>query len=236
MNVSRSTTMTDDRPELEDFTGVARLFPLPNVVLFPHVVQPLHIFEPRYRQMTADALAGDRLIAMVLLRPGWEADYEARPALHSVACLGHIGAEQQLPDGRYNLLLRGLSRARIVAEVPTAKLYRSARVELLGDETPGADESRRLRRELGTVVMPWLPEQSEACKQIQQLLDGEVPLGVVCDALGFVLPLPVENKQHLLEELEVSRRVRALLSLLSKSKPPSPDNEEREFPPGFSSN
>src|SRR6516162_1515926 len=121
--------MSDDMSALANFGGTARLFPLPNVVLFPQVVQPLHIFEPRYRQMTADALADDRLIAPVLLRPGWEADYEGQPAIYSVLCLGRVVAEQRLPDGRFNLLLRGLSRCRIVQELPGEKLYRSARVE-----------------------------------------------------------------------------------------------------------
>src|SRR5205823_14060123 len=102
--------MNDDEQALADFTGVARLFPLPNLVLFPHVVQPLHIFEPRYKQMMADALATDRLVAPVLLRPGWEDQYEDRPPIHPVACLGRVVAEQQLPDGRYNLLVRCLSR------------------------------------------------------------------------------------------------------------------------------
>src|SRR5437763_5081870 len=102
--------MKDDSAILADFRGVARLFPLPNLVLFPHVVQPLHVFEPRYRQMTADALAGDRLIALALLKSGWEDDYDAQPPIHGVGCLGRVAAEQLLPDGRYNLLLRGLSR------------------------------------------------------------------------------------------------------------------------------
>src|SRR3954470_16208806 len=100
------------------------LFPLPNVVLFPNVFLPLHVFEPRYRQMTADALAGDRLIGMVLLRPGWEPQYEGNPPVHPVACLGRIVADQRLDDGRYNLLLKGVSRARIVEEIPTSKIYR----------------------------------------------------------------------------------------------------------------
>src|SRR5256885_9707642 len=105
--------MNDDQFALGQFTGAARLFPLPNLVLFPQVVQPLHVFEQRYRQMTADALAGDRLIAMALLRPGWEADYDGRPAIHPVACLGRVVADQRLDDGRYNLLLRGLARVRV---------------------------------------------------------------------------------------------------------------------------
>src|SRR5207249_2490730 len=121
--------MNDDQHALANFPGTARLFPLPNLVLFPHVVQPLHVFEDRYRQMTADALAGDRLIAPVLLRPGWEDQYDARPAVHAVACLGRVVAEQLLADGRYNLLLRGLGRVRIIDELDDGKLYRTARAE-----------------------------------------------------------------------------------------------------------
>src|SRR6266404_347720 len=119
--------MNDDFSPLAGFCGVARLFPLPNLVLFPHVMQPLHIFEPRYRQMTADALSGDRYIAMVLPMPGWEDSYEAAPPLHPVACIGRIIAEQLLDDGRYNILLRGLARVRIVKEIHCKKMYRIAR-------------------------------------------------------------------------------------------------------------
>src|SRR5881227_3891120 len=125
--------MNDDQHALANFPGTARLFPLPNLVLFPHVVQPLHVFEPRYREMTADALAGDRLIALALLQPGWEADYEGRPAVHPIACLGRVVADQLLPDGRYNLLVRGLSRLRLLGEVPDDKPYRTARAELVAE-------------------------------------------------------------------------------------------------------
>src|SRR6266496_3253962 len=118
--------MSEPFADLSDFGGIARLFPLPNLVLFPHVMQPLHIFEPRYRQMTADALDSDRLIALALLQPGWEANYDGKPAIQGIACLGRIAAEQCLDDGRYNILLRGLSRVRIVEESPTGKLYRCA--------------------------------------------------------------------------------------------------------------
>src|SRR5436190_11964798 len=139
--------MSDASP-LADVSGTARLFPLPNLVLFPHVVQPLHIFEPRYRQMTADALAGDRLIALVLLKPGWEEDYETRPAVHPVACLGRVVADQLLDDGRYNLLVRGLSRVRLLGEAPNGKLYRTAQAELLHNEPPAVlAEAKRLRHE-----------------------------------------------------------------------------------------
>src|SRR5437868_12939738 len=98
--------MSSDKLTPDD--GVIRLFPLPKLVLFPGAMQPLHIFEPRYRQMTADALAGDRLIAMVLPRPGWEKDYYGRPAIHTTACIGTITSDQRLDDGRFNILLRGV--------------------------------------------------------------------------------------------------------------------------------
>src|SRR5437660_754635 len=107
----------EDAADLQNFSGTARLFPLPNLVLFPALVQGLHIFEPRYRQMTADALAGDRLIALALLRPGWEAHYAGKPDLYTVACLGKIVGDEQLADGRYNLQVRGLRRVRIVREI-----------------------------------------------------------------------------------------------------------------------
>src|SRR5690242_12247012 len=110
------------------------LFPLPNVVLFPRAVLPLHIFEERYKEMTADALAGDRRIAMALLRPGWEKNYYARPAIEPVVCVGRILSCEKLPDGKYNFLLEGVRRAVVGREVGD-KSYRTAEVAAL-DETP----------------------------------------------------------------------------------------------------
>src|SRR5260221_6462218 len=87
------------------------LFPLPNVVLLPRAVLPLHIFEERYKQMTADVLRGHRQIAMALLNRGWEKDYYGRPAIEPVVCVGTILSHERLPDGRYNFLLQGHTRA-----------------------------------------------------------------------------------------------------------------------------
>ncbi len=229
--------MNDDLAALAQFAGTARLFPLPNVVLFPHVMQPLHIFERRYRQMTADALGGDRLIAMALLRPGYEADYEGRPPLYPVVCLGRIVAEQQLDDGRFNILLRGLSRGRIEEEIETGKLYRSARLELLADTGALSEvQSVELRRLLTNRATPWLPGKGPASAELQRLLENDVSLGALCDLLGFILPLPIEVKQGLLAELDVERRAQDLLGLLETHEPPVSTSEERPFPPSFSSN
>jgi Lon protease-like protein len=124
---------------------VIPLFPLPNVVLFPRVSLPLHVFEPRYKKMVADALAGPQLIGMTLLRPGWEADYQGRPAIYASGCVGRIEKCDELEHGRYNILLKGLSRFRIVEE-HGGEPYRLATVQLL-DEEPGdpviLEEARR---------------------------------------------------------------------------------------------
>src|ERR1700741_2500528 len=92
------------------------IFPLPNVVLFPNVFLPLHIFEDRYRAMVGDALDEDRIIGMVLLRPGWESPYEGRPAVYPVGCAGLITHAERLPDGRYNIVLQGIEKFRIQDE------------------------------------------------------------------------------------------------------------------------
>jgi uncharacterized protein len=127
----------------EDFSGVARLFPLPNLVLFPHVLQPLHVFEPRYRALVEEAMAADRLIAMALLEPGWEPDYEGRPPVSGIACLGRITTAQRLDNGRYNILLAGLKRVRLLRELPAKKLFREAQVDLYDDFYPAGGAIQR---------------------------------------------------------------------------------------------
>src|SRR5687767_1157699 len=117
------------------------IFPLPNVVLFPQVFLPLHVFEPRYREMTADALGGDRIIGMVLLRPGWEGDYDGRPPVYPVGCAGVITHAERLSDGRYNIVLRGIEKFRIVSE-DNSRSYRVAEVEPIREPPAELDRDR----------------------------------------------------------------------------------------------
>ena len=104
------------------------IFPLPGVVFFPETTLPLHVFEPRYRQMLADALAGDRILGVQLLDPAGRPDSAGRPAVHEIGCAGEIAEHETLPDGRSNILLRGVFRYRIEREVPADKPYRIAEV------------------------------------------------------------------------------------------------------------
>src|SRR5438874_2962379 len=134
---------SDDNSTASVAAGAVRLFPLPNLVMFPHVMQPLHVFEPRYCDLLDDALAGDRLIAMVLLEPGWERDYDARPAIAPVACLGKVVAHERLPTGRHNILLRGLGRAAIQRELPPRRPFREPVVDRLEDFYPASGAKRR---------------------------------------------------------------------------------------------
>ena len=111
------STFDDSSFSLKDFAGKVRLFPLPNLVLFPHVMQPLHIFEPRYRDLLEESIADDRLIAMGVLKPNWENDYDGRPPLYQFGCLGRVATYHRLNDGTYNILLLGLRRLRVLREL-----------------------------------------------------------------------------------------------------------------------
>jgi Lon protease-like protein len=230
--------MNEEYSSWEDFSGTVRLFPLPNLVLFPHVVQPLHIFEPRYRQLMADALESDRLMALALLEPGWEQNYHKRPAIHPVVCIGKIFKEERLADGRYNLLLHGQRRARVVEECEDDRLYRSARVELLTDvEGPGGEQEAAMLRELGQHLSVWFASQGLALEQLSKLLESGLTLGALCDIFTFALPLNIEFKQQLLDQVDVETRTRRLLDHLEEH---APGKEARpagkRFPPEFSRN
>jgi uncharacterized protein len=122
------------------------LFPLPGVVLLPGTILPLHIFEPRYRAMIADALGGNRMIGMAKLKPGWEEEQES-PAIHQVGGAGEIVESELLEDGRYNILLEGRFRYRILQEEPEGTPYRTASVEEIASIPFGnADEETRVSR------------------------------------------------------------------------------------------
>jgi Lon protease-like protein len=225
--------MNDDLAALNRFTGEVRLFPLPNLVLFPHVVQGLHIFEPRYRRMVMDAVAGDKLIGLVLLQPGWEEEYDSTPPIEPVACLGRIGWHEMLADGRFNLRLRGIARVGLTEELPTDLPYRVARAELIPDVVPAEMiRLKSLRKQLAEVVLPRFTGDGGAHQQLHDLFAGDEPLGHVCDILSYALPLPIEMKQALLAEPHVDLRAEIMVQALRVSAA----RADRVFPPPFSKN
>jgi ATP-dependent Lon protease len=220
----------------EEFSGRARLFPLPNLVLFPHVIQPLHVFEERYVALLHEALADDRLIAMALLDTGWEHDYEGRPPLAPVACLGRIMSCQAQPENRFNLLLMGLRRVRIVRELEPHKSFREAEVEVLDDEySPAHAETRAaLHRKLVTAFEKMLPRIADADELFNKLSMNSVSLGALSDVISYALDMDVQHKQKLLAEKNVDRRTKMLLKHLKIASKAS--QGAANFPPAFSCN
>jgi Lon protease-like protein len=190
-------------------TTLIPVFPLPDVVLFPGVFLPLHIFELRYREMVKDTLAGDRLIGISLLRPGWDHDIAGRPAIYPVGCVGLISHIEELSDGRYNLVLRGVEKFKVVREEEVTRAYRRASVDYFEERMTAAEreavrrQRHHLERLLSTVTDA--PDQTFPAN----LSDEEV-----INALAQYLDLEPIERQALLEQDGVVRRCGALIELL----------------------
>jgi Lon protease-like protein len=199
------------------------LFPLPNVVLFPNVFLPLHIFEPRYRELVADAVAGDRMIGMVLLRPGWDRDYEGRPPIYPIGCSGVMTHVERLGDGRYNIVLRGLERFRIVEE-NHERSYRRAAVEPLHERPLAGDDHttvRRCRGKLESLLAPAVAgdvRYPQAGAGRSKVGDAKIPSAMsnedLVNALAQYLDLEPLEKQALLEQPSLRARAESLVELL----------------------
>jgi Lon protease-like protein len=217
-----------------DFSGLCRLFPLPNVVLFPHVIVPLHIFEPRYRQLTEDALDSDGLVTIVQACPtGQDSPWIEPVPIKEVACVGRIIQHDRLPDGRFNLLLVGCRRVRMIQEVASPTLYRVAEGTLLEDE-PVEDLRHERRRELIELFLEILQTSHRIDPDLSRLLHSNLSLGILSDIIAHALELPASIKQELLEETRVACRVGSLISLLRDIV--GRVSQGRRFPPPFSLN
>ena len=202
------------------------IFPLPNVVLFPNVFLALHIFEPRYREMVADAVASDRMIGMVLLRPGWEGDYEGRPPVYPIGCSGVITHVERLQDGRYNIVLRGLERFRILEE-DHARSYRRAQIEPLIEYTLAVDDRaaiRHQRTKLEHLLAPAAEKAGAGLRHAHGGAGGEAKSDIkipsamsdedLVNALAQYLDLEPLEKQALLEKHDLRARAESLVELL----------------------
>ncbi len=200
-------------------TETIPIFPLPNVVLFPKMRVPLHIFEPRYRSLTAQALQGDRHIGMVTVLPDHVEEMQGNPPVFSVGCLGMIDQAEELEDGRYNLILRGLSRFRIAGEEPPDPEggYRIAVVERLEEIDPQQEQNRvRALRSRAVelfveVVRVSAPDQADT---VESYLRSDLDDEVVSNTLSASLDIAAEEKQGLLEADGVANRFERLIGVL----------------------
>jgi Lon protease-like protein len=186
------------------------IFPLPNAVLFPNVFMPLHIFEPRYRAMVSDVLAGDRIIGMVLLRAGFERNYEGRPAIFPVGCAGVITHSERLADGRFNIVLKGIEKFRVVVE-DASKPYRLAQIESMLELVTDVEraELRRLRRRLEALLAAAVEREGGEPRFPPAVVDEDL-----VNALAQYMKLEPLERQALLEREGVLARGHGLIELL----------------------
>jgi ATP-dependent Lon protease len=231
-----------------DFSGEVRLFPLPNLVLFPGCVQPLHIFESRYCEMLEDAMQDDRLIALATLQPGYEADYYGRPPIAAHVCVGRVVMHEPAPEETYNLILIGARRAIIEHEITPVRSFRRATVEILNDctVTEANETARRLGAELAERFVAFA---KSAEKLAINFGAGKITLSSLTDVVAFHFPLEQELKLQLLAEIDPIQRAHVLLGALdlltpnsvaapADSRPAQPSSAGRRpaFPPPFGDN
>jgi Lon protease-like protein len=183
------------------------IFPLPDVALFPHAILPLHVFEPRYREMVRDCLAGDRRMAVATLEPGYEADYQGRPRVRAICGLGEMVAHDGLPDGRSNILLRGTARVRIVEELPADHSYRVVRYQPLPDLVPSAYDGSRAVRDLVLLADQIALKLPSGADTLRQLARSHSQVGALSDVLASALVTDPADRLRYLETPEVETRV-----------------------------
>lgn len=200
-----------------------KVFPLPSVVLLPGSAAPLHIFEPRYRALVKDALEGDGLFALAQVMPGQESLLAGKPALEEMLCVGLIGMNEVLEDGRYNLVLVGVARARLKHELPTSQLYREVEAELVEDEAVEAEADVSLRRAVVELVARLPTQVGQRVAQVASRVSG----GALADVVASTFMQEPAKRFEILNETDVRQRIELvteeLLMLVGHLKPRKPE-------------
>jgi Lon protease-like protein len=196
-----------------DIPKIVPVFPLPTVVFFPKTYLPLHIFEPRYREMVRESLQGDRMIMMTLLKEGWENNYYGNPEIYPIGCVGRIVKNQTLDDGRYNILLYGLVRVRLKEPI-YEKTYRQAWVEPLAPMEHGVQS---LGANLRDGLLEQLKEYGKligAQQQMEHFLKIEMDDETLVNLFSAELNFTVTEKQFLLEAEALPQQCKRLMDLI----------------------
>ena len=209
--LSAQSAGTDTRPVADGLPATIPIFPLPDATLFPNAAHPFYIFEARYRAMVADAVKGNRIIGMVMLQPGHEAEYEGRPPIFPIGCAGLITDYEELPGGEFNIVLGGLVKFRVTGE-DDSRPYRLARVVTV-PEVLDAKETIALSKERQRM-------EGLLLALFDRLGLGQPPAGIpdeqLVDELSQYLPMDPLARQHLLERDDPLSRAIALMDLLER--------------------
>lgn len=197
-----------------NFAQPIPLFPLPNCVLLPNATIPLHIFEPRYRRMVSDALAGDKLIAMSLFEGDqWKVDYQGKPPLRPFVCVGHIARFERLADDRYNLLLQGICRAKICYEM-SHEPYRCAMLEPTDDHKMLEIDLCEERQRLESLLRHPLLMELSSISAIHNWLSEEIPTSALVDLVSLTACEHLEHRYAMLAESDPGIRTQRLIDHL----------------------
>jgi Lon protease-like protein len=212
------------------------IFPLPGTVLLPETLIPLHVFEPRYRRMIADALDGHRAIALALLDEGGAPDAFGRPPVHGVAGVGVVRRSARLPDGRYNILLEGVLRADISDELPPSASipYRRVRARAIAEVEPSVPREDFVREAhaLRALCLQLASEVGQSDTElVERISEIEDPAALV-DAIAARTLTEIADRQRVLAEPDVAKRLRitsgALGAVMLKTV-----TARRSEPPGW---
>ncbi|HTJ43053.1 MAG TPA: LON peptidase substrate-binding domain-containing protein [Kofleriaceae bacterium] len=202
-----SAKREDDLPDPSALSALP-IFPLPNCVLLPGGLLPLHVFEPRYRELTRDCLADSKVMAIARLVPGHETNYFGRPPIYPYAGLGRIICSDELSDGRYHILLRGVGRVRVESELDAAHSYRRVRATLLEDrrtERPQIARERYLQ--LVSLCDRLASVLDEGGDQLRELVRSQPCEASCADVLTAALVTDPDDRQTLLESLDPADRL-----------------------------
>jgi len=227
----RRAPTLDPGAALASASAALKVLPLPGVTLFPGAPLPLRIYEPRYRALVADALATDRILAIPML-VSEEAAQQDRPEIHRIAGAVRIEAEQAYPDGRYDILVRGLARVRLGQELPThGRPYREFRAEVLDDVYPQGGPATLAGEveALGQLILDLvgvLPAESGVGQLAHAVAHLKVP-GSIADIVAAAAVGEAAARQRILEAVDVGERleivkseVAAVLLVLSRGRTP----------------
>lgn len=207
--------MADDTaPPTDSDLRSLPLFPLPDMVLLPGAVVPLHIFEARYRKLMGDVLGGNRLFALPRLVPGFETEYEAKPSVFPICGVARVTEDTRLPDGRYNIVVTGVARVRILEELPSLP-YRRARVERLVDgDATSSQELMAWHAQLAALCERLAPHLAESARNLRELVRQAPNASACADRVAAAVVADPDERQQLLEELDPGRRMALLADRL----------------------
>jgi Lon protease-like protein len=198
--------------------AVVPIFPLPNIVLFPYTYLPLHVFEPRYREMVHDASSRGQCIGMALLKDGWEDAYEEAPPIFEQGAVGRMVSVKKMSDGRYNIVLQGLRRC-LYEEQEVSTSYRQAKISLLPEDSSETLDSALLVHLAGAAKEYLLSQKAD--DQYQLISSGKMSDRVLVNSLSAGLDFSPDEKQFLLESETLTQQAGRLVDLI-RFKLPTP--------------